>query len=48
MSALGLALPGGPHARYAPVVEPFPMAEASRAVDPTRQGKARFRAVLVA
>lgn len=31
-----------------PVVEPFPMAEATRAVDPARRGKARFRAVLVA
>ena len=31
-----------------PVVELFPMAEADRAVEHTRQGKARFRAVLVA
>jgi alcohol/geraniol dehydrogenase (NADP+) len=31
-----------------PVVELFPMAEADRALDHTRQGKARFRAVLVA
>lgn len=31
-----------------PVIETFPMAEANRALDHTRQGKARFRAVLVA
>lgn len=31
-----------------PRVETFPMAEANRALDHTRQGKARFRAVLVA
>jgi hypothetical protein len=31
-----------------PVIETFPMAEADRALDHTRQGKARFRAVLVA
>ncbi|WP_438002525.1 NAD(P)-dependent alcohol dehydrogenase [Sorangium sp. So ce321] len=37
-------------ARHAikPVVELFPMAEANEALDHTRQGKARFRAVLVA
>ena len=31
-----------------PVIEVFPMVEANRALDHTRQGKARFRAVLVA
>jgi alcohol/geraniol dehydrogenase (NADP+) len=31
-----------------PMVETFPMAEADRALDRVRQGKARFRAVLVA
>ncbi|MCY1065356.1 NAD(P)-dependent alcohol dehydrogenase [Nannocystis sp. RBIL2] len=31
-----------------PVVETFPMAEATRALEHVRQGKARFRAVLVA
>jgi uncharacterized zinc-type alcohol dehydrogenase-like protein len=31
-----------------PIIETFPMAEADRALDHTRQGKARFRAVLVA
>lgn len=31
-----------------PVVELFPMAEADRALDHTREGRARFRAVLVA
>lgn len=31
-----------------PAVETFPMAEASKALDHTRRGKARFRAVLVA
>ena len=48
MSALGLALPGGPRAGYVPIVEPFPTAEADRAVNPTRQGQARSRAVLAA
>jgi len=31
-----------------PMVEAFPMAEADRALDHVRQGKARYRAVLVA
>ena len=31
-----------------PMIEEFPMAEINRALDHTRQGKARFRAVLVA
>jgi hypothetical protein len=31
-----------------PMIETFPMAEANAALDHTRQGKARFRAVLVA
>ena len=31
-----------------PMIETFPMAEANRALDHTRQGKARYRAVLVA
>jgi alcohol/geraniol dehydrogenase (NADP+) len=31
-----------------PIIETFPMAEANAALDHTRQGKARFRAVLVA
>lgn len=31
-----------------PMIEPFPMAEANAALDHTRQGKARYRAVLVA
>ena len=31
-----------------PAIEPFPMADADRALDHTRRGAARFRAVLVA
>ena len=31
-----------------PIVETFPMDEANRALEHTRSGKARFRAVLVA
>ena len=31
-----------------PIIETFPMAEADRALEHTRSGKARFRAVLVA
>jgi uncharacterized zinc-type alcohol dehydrogenase-like protein len=31
-----------------PLIETFPMHEANAALDHTRQGKARFRAVLVA
>ena len=31
-----------------PMIETFPMSDADRALDYTRAGKARFRAVLVA
>ena len=31
-----------------PTIETFPMSDASAALDHTRQGKARFRSVLVA
>ena len=31
-----------------PLIETFPMSDANAALDHTRQGKARFRAVLVA
>ncbi len=31
-----------------PMIEPFPMAEANAALDHTRKGRARYRAVLVA
>ena len=31
-----------------PMIETFPMADANRALEHTRSGKARFRAVLVA
>ena len=31
-----------------PMIETFPMSEANAALDHTRQGKARFRSVLVA